>query len=630
MSDRRMTPRAMAAAADALPQYLERPRAAAETYGTLRHVTDANGAYWIIEGEPQLAIMAKRLFPGSEGRGQGIAKFPANRRSFADLVWLQHRFPLKVADQAAWDAAYAQACGHVAALREMAKAPRHIRPDARFTGTLPPYQQEGVGWQRTYRRTLVADEVGLGKTVQALAFLADAGTWPALIVPPPHLRRHWIEKSVQFLGVEAASLAADRRGRDGERAPGLPPRLHVLRGRLPASTDDIPEAEIYLCHYLLLGAWREHLKAAGIRSIVFDEIQELRHAATEKYSAASDLAAGADNVIGLSGTPIFNRAGEIWAVTNILDYHCLGDWDSFTREWCLGYGSDIVRDPPRLGAYLKREGLMIRRRQEDVMQDLPAKRRVVENIDAHEGIYNEFIQEALARVRRAAGEKDPLARGRLEREAVAYARMATGLAKVPSVAAFLRGLMEAEEPTLCFVHHHQVTDELTKLLLPFKPVKFDGREDDEGKARSKAAFENGDTNLMFLSLRAAAGIDGLQARGRIVVFAELDWSPAVHTQGEGRLHRRGQRNAILAYYLVSRFGTDPDMQEALGLKISQFIGLMGDKAETEQDRVAAQDATRRHMRAIIARLRAEAGIGGGPIIVPPPDALHRFDGAFNA
>ena len=81
---------------------------------------------------------------------------------------------------------------------------------------------------------------------------------------------------------------------------------------------------------------------------------------------------------GLSGTPIYNRGGEIWNVVNILDYHFLGDYESFTREWCYGYGNAVVAKPDVLGSYLKREGMMLRRTKAEVLSELPPKRRLVQ------------------------------------------------------------------------------------------------------------------------------------------------------------------------------------------------------------------------------------------------------------
>ena len=100
-------------------------------------------------------------------------------------------------------------------------------------------------------------------------------------------------------------------------------------------------------------------------------MQELRHGGTEKYSAASLLADSVENVIGLSGTPIYNAGGEIWNVINILDYHCLGDWESFTREWCYGYASQHRSQARIAGGAFAREGLMLRRLKGQVLSQLP-------------------------------------------------------------------------------------------------------------------------------------------------------------------------------------------------------------------------------------------------------------------
>jgi SWI/SNF-related matrix-associated actin-dependent regulator of chromatin subfamily A-like protein 1 len=116
----------------------------------------------------------------------------------------------------------------------------------------------------------------------------------------------------------------------------------------------------------------------------------------------------------------------------------------------------------------------------------------------------------------------------------------------------------------------------------------------------------GDTNLCLISLRTATGIDGLQARARVVVFVELDWSPAVHRQAEDRAHRMGQRDSVLAYYLVTDLGTDPFVMMTLNLKASQFTGLMQDKGETDDDRRDADTAAKEHMASVLSMLRSRS------------------------
>jgi hypothetical protein len=129
----------------------------------------------------------------------------------------------------------------------------------------------------------------------------------------------------------------------------------------------------------------------------------------------------------------------------------------------------------------------------------------------------------------------------------------------------------------------------------FGPVCITGRQDKTQKDDAVTAFARGDTNLCLISLRTATGIDGLQKRARVVVFAELDWSPAVHRQAEDRAHRMGQRDSVLAYYLVTDLGTDPFVMMTLNLKASQFTGLMQDRTETDDDRRDADAAAKDHM-----------------------------------
>ena len=106
-----------------------------------------------------------------------------------------------------------------------------------------------------------------------------------------------------------------------------------------------------------------------------------------------------------------------------------------------------------------------------------------------------------------------------------------------------------------------------------------------------------------MSLRSASGLN-LQ-RASCVVFGELDWSPAVHSQAEDRAHRIGQSDSLVCYYLVSPRGSDSDMQDALGLKVSQFIALMGDEQTDRAQDVLMQSEARDRIRRLVERLRGE-------------------------
>ena len=563
------------------PAYLREVPVDGHTYGTLSY--NRRAKCWTIKGEPCVTELAKRLFPGCDGHGRGEARFTAHRRIIGELNWLMLRYPLKIAERDIdrWQNALEDARDYAERRQRALTMPESCRPpEDTFNGELLPFQQQGLSFLLGARRCLLADEMGLGKTVQALSFLATTAAYPAIIIMPPHLVRNWQREVERFLPGDI--------------------RVHVIKGLTPY---DLPEADIYICHYLILRGWKEVLPKIGLRTVIFDEIQELRRNGSGKYSAASLISEACENVIGLSGTPIYNNGGEIWNIINILDFHFLGDWESFTREWCYGYRSDIVAKPELLGEHLRREGIMLRRLKSEVLTELSPKRRLVQEIDWDDRVYRELMLPVAEKLRLLRATDDPSRRAIIEDDICQRQRQATGVAKAPYVAEFVRALIDAGEKVLLMAHHHAVMDIYKKEFKGYSPKFITGRETDRQKDEALRAFMEGKTDLLCISLRSASGLN-LQ-RASCVVFGELDWSPAVHSQAEDRAHRIGQQDSLLCYYLVSPRGSDSDMQDALGLKVSQFVSIMGDSQPDAHDAFMLQTEARDRIKALVMKLDGE-------------------------
>lgn len=567
---------------DETPAYLQDIPQANHYYGTVSY--NSRRRCWTVRGEPCVIELCKRLFPGSDHGKRGEVRFTDHRRIVGELNWLMLRYPLEIAgrDRERWQRAVSGARAYAASRERILNGDQEREaPAGMFLGTLRPFQKKGLAWLCATPRGLLADEMGLGKTLQALCALCALRAFPAVIVVPPHLVRNWKAEIARFIRIDQK-----------------PPRVHEIKGLTPYA---LPEADIYILHYLLLRGWKQVLPNLGFRAVVFDEAQELRRAGTEKYSAASLLAESCERVIGLSGTPIYNQGGEIWNVVNILDYHFLGDWESFTREWCYGYGNNIVIKPELLGEHLRREGLMLRRTKAEVLPELPEKRRLVQEIDADDAVYVRLMQPVLEKLRllKSDGTLTASARALMIDQISQGERQATGIAKAPFVCQFVRALLENGERVLLFAHHHAVMDRYREELKVFHPVFITGRETGAQKEEAAACFMEGKTDLCCVSLRAASGLN-LQ-RASCVVFGELDWSPAVHSQAEDRAHRIGQKDSLLCYYLVSPRGSDADIQEALGLKVSQFLGLMGENAQPPALIQADADYARRYVEKLMEK-----------------------------
>lgn len=570
--------------ASSIPQHLLQPQTAGHTYGTIRW----KGEAWVIEAEPRVLQVAKRTLPGCTGRrssGKTIS-FRATARTFEDLNWLLLRFPMRIENIER----YTNDLERSRALAQRRAVGMNIAPletTALFRGELRPYQAEGVAFLLHNRRTLLADWVGLGKTVMAMGALAQANAWPAVVVAPPNVLHQWQEHADKFLDVQGFNL--------------LNQQAVILKGHKPYTPDPAP---IYVLHYGMLAYWRDTLKQMGVKVVVYDEIQDLRHTGTQKYSAASNVSMDAEYVWGLSATPIHNYGGEIWSVMNILEYHCLDDYDSFSKEWCTGYGEKVVSKPDELGAHLRFEGLMIRRVLADVNLQLPPIRRAVVRIDHDKDAYKSAVAKVMGLAQGYSDIKGWHEKGQAKMEIVNASRQATGVSKAPYVADFVASLIEAGEKVLVFAWHHEVHDILMERLgSKFKVVQLTGRQNAAEKQAAQRAFGDGEADAIVLSLRTIAGLNDLQNHGTCCVFAELDWSPATHTQCEGRLHRMGVKvESVLSYYLVAATGYDEVMQEALGLKTAQFKGLMAEEAEGEEQRKISETDIKRHLDAVIEKL----------------------------
>lgn len=513
---------------------------------------------WILDPvAPHVAIRLKHVFQGIRGgsRPPFILKDTPDRAY--DLKWFCQRYPLDLTERAknamgAGVSAWEKKRGDVEALR----APGYTPPEiGGFKDGLSAhgYQRRAADLWRKTGRLLLLDDVGLGKTVTALAALADGWGLPAAIVVQPHLSGQWITGYInRFTNLRAVEV----------------------KDRTPRT---MPPADVYVFRYSNIAAWADYAETLACQSVVFDEIQELRHGrATDKGRGAHAFASVAKNVIGLTATPIYNYGSEIFCVVELIAPGALGTWDEFTANWCTTHGTHwIVQDPEALGAYLDAEGITIRRTcdSEDVAITLPSQFKHVFEVEWNDDDA-ETDRDLQLRLAQTVVSGSFHQRGQAARELDLLLRRETGIAKARSVAAYVRMLAESGERVLLGGWHRDVYAIWNKALADLNPVMFTGSESAAGKRRATDAFCGGEARVMMMSLRSGAGLDGLQHHASQVVFGEFDWSPQVHVQFTGRLARQGQTREVTSHYPYVEGGSDPVIMATLGLKASQSHGLL--------------------------------------------------------
>lgn len=531
------------------------------------------GDHVIVEAEPHVTIRLKRLFARAD-RQHGTLRLRLTDEIARDLLWFSERFPLAMLD--------------ADRRRLEERAETFDRRAATFagllSGTLEPRAFELAIPARRYQLVaaelllqagglLIADDVGLGKTATSICALTDPRTRPALVVTLTHLPRQWERELARFAPGLRVHVIKKGQPYDVSRPPGRRRPAPTEQGTL--IDDTFPD--VLVVNYHKLAGWADVL-APKIRSVVFDEIQELRHAGSGKSAAARHIAQSADFRLGLSATPIYNYGAEFWNVLDVLRPGALGTREEFLREWCTtdSWSDDKARivEPAAFGTYLRELGLMIRRTRAEVGRELPALTKAVHHIDADPKALDQVADAAaeLARIilAREAGWEE---RGQASRELDWRLRQATGIAKAPYVAEFVRLLVESGERVVLYAWHREVYSVLMDRLKDCRPVLYTGTESPAQKERARDAFVAGEAQVLIMSLRSGAGLDGLQGNCRTVVFGELDWSPGVHEQCTGRVYRDGQPEPVVAYYLLAETGSDPIVADVLGVKRGQIEGV---------------------------------------------------------
>lgn len=543
------------------------------------------GRYLRITAPPQVAQRLVRIFNGARRDKDGAVIVTASDVNCHELEWAGQRWPL-VPEGAAVDlvATGAERFRARQVAVEETRSEGYTPPT--FDMALPPREYQRIAADLVWRSggLLLADDVGLGKTVTAIAAMVAPGALPAIVVTLKHLCKQWERELGKF-------------------APAL--RVHVLSKGTPYPLADTDNTEIgpsgrrriirngrkrmpdvVVLNYHKLAGWRDELVRLGPGLVVFDEVQELRKGSDSyKGAAAYGVSYRARARLGLSATPIYNYGAEIRNVMEALAPGLLGDPSEFHQEWCVGGadGKARLREPEVMRAHLTEQGAMLRRTRREVGRELPPLQRVWQTVETDLDKLKDVADEVaeLARVVLSTGG-DPFAKMQAAQEMDWRLRQATGLAKVPGVVALVRMILDVEpdSPVLLYAHHHLVFDAYASAFdrAGIGHASFTGRESASQKETGLRAFIDGKVPILMMAVRSGAGIDGIQKRCRTVVFGELDWSPGVHIQAEGRPHRDGQAEPVTAFYAVSEDGSDPPMQDVLGLKEAQRSALVDGQA----------------------------------------------------
>ncbi len=462
---------------------------ALKTYGVLEYDAPAQ-RFVITRAEPHVSIRLKKIFPKIRATATPPYDFPATPQNCADLEWFTQRYPLTMSGVD---------LGRLATGREeyqqgIDRLERILLPDyqpgpvaLKDGHEARPYQIAGSEIYLASQRLLLGDDMGLGKTLTATLSCLNPATLPAVVVVQTHMPKQWKEEGI-------------------EKFTNL--RVHLIKGTRPY---DLPPADVYIMKYSCLTGWLHTYHTKFFKSVIFDEVQELRRSVSDKYRAAQHLSSHVEYALGMSGTPIYNYGDEIYNILDLLNPQCLGTREEFLREWATNHGMNWrINDPQALGSYLRENFLFLRRTRAEVGRELPPINKVVHVVDYDEAEVkkSEDLARALA-LRISTGSFVEM--GQAGRELDMLARQTTGVSKARAVAQFVRLLLESGEPVILAGWHREVYAIWLSELAEFKPVMYTGSESPAQKDAAKRAFMEGETNRLLSRCAAAWALTGYRS-----------------------------------------------------------------------------------------------------------------------
>ena len=458
---------------------------------------------------------------------------------------------------------YKEDCQHLPKLNDLPKG---------LFNSLYRFQKQGIIFGiKKFSRLLIADEMGVGKTVQAIGLSSlYQKDWPVLVICPSSLKFAWRDEITNWLSEIIDSN-----------------EVQVIKHSKNEFKDNI---KYYIISYDLSVRMIEKIIEKKFQYIIADEAHYLKSRTAKRTMSLTPILQRAKRVVLLTGTPILAKPMEIFPLLHILRPDKFKGFKEFGSRYCdpkcLRFGlidwsgSSNSRE---LNSILNK--LMIRRLKKDVLNQLPPKKRQKIEISTDSKIIKQLkivMEKSSKKFEKLLGtqieldklginiddlktekekdeenkskEKDKEEDSILNRFSKAYSM--TGQAKLPGVKDYVNYLVDNSCKFLIFAHHCEVLDAIEEVIINDKIsyIRIDGKVAVEKRQDLVNKFQTDDDCLVaILSITACA--TGLTlTKASTVVFAELHFTPSIMIQAEDRAHRIGQESGCVNIHYL--FGSD--------------------------------------------------------------------------
>ena len=415
-----------------------------------------------------------------------------------------------------------------------------------YRDNLYPFQNEAVDFIHTNNGTcLVADDVGIGKTIEALIYAREADVKSMLVVCPASVLYKWQDETSKWTGWDSEIITTGKQVIQHERVAIMSYKVMLMR------VHELCEHEFGL--------------------IVWDECHRINNP-----KARSSIAAGmlrTTKRLFLSGTPMLNRPIELWSILHMMDSLTWKSYWAYATKYAGAEKKSIWTKGGRRDVWdtsgatnldeLKQKisPVVIRRTRQEVLSDLPDLTRTKIMVDISRKEYNSALLDFKSWLKANGSDATANALTKLN-----FLRQIIGNGKVESAIELAQEILqEPDRKVVLYAHHRSVVQRLKESLHEYGVDTIVGDDSNLKRAETARKFQN--ESLPRVLVISSAGGEGIDLwRASVMIMVEREWNDSKEVQAEGRLHRNGQTNSVLVYYLVAHNTIDEDIDELISKK----------------------------------------------------------------
>lgn len=445
---------------------------------------------------------------------------------------------------------------------------------------LYPFQKVGVAFaEASNGRCLIGDEMGIGKTIQAIAYAALNPARPALVVCPANVKYNWQKEIKKWLPGETAQV-------------------------IDSGKAELIGADFYIINYDLMTKKLDELLKVNPRLTIIDEAHYLKNEKAKRTIATMTLARFCPKVIALSGTAIASRPKEFFNILNLLRPDEFSSKWNFMQSYCdpyhNGFGWDFDGASNTKELNERTRDVCIRRLKSEVLPDLPPKTRQflpIQLTPAQREVYDIAQDEWEEKLNEYYLNGESIPPGTML-NMLSDLRHKCGIIKVPYACDWIREYNASTgKPMIVFAHHKDVIKGIHLALEDdYKVANITGETPAKMRQVIVNSFQEGEIEVLLCNTIAAK--EGLTlTKADTALFIEREWVPSDEEQAEARIHRIGQdSDSVHSVYLSCMNTIDEHFDRVVEQK-RQVVKAVLDGGDVEERKSLVKE--------LVKKMRAE-------------------------